>query len=60
MRGLVLAYEYVVKVRDFIRGMVIDSETFTDANTAYQVYRTLSDRYKSSEDIEVILIEPNY
>lgn len=51
-------YDYVVEVRDSIRGIVLNHLQFEDANSAYHEYRRLQDDYYGDEYITVTLIEP--
>lgn len=51
-------YEYIVEVRDCMRGVIIDHLIFEDANSAYHEFRKQSDRYEADELITVTLTEP--
>lgn len=51
-------YEYVVEARDFIKDLTIVHETFEDSNTAYHLYRSLTDQYAGDENIVITLQEP--
>lgn len=52
--------EYVVKVYDIFKGLIIYVDSFTDANTAYHVKREMEDLYHvyENDQYQVTLIEP--
>jgi len=51
---------YTVEVTDVLKGIVVFTETFDNANTAYQVKRALDDSYQvwDTQQYVVRLIEP--
>lgn len=53
-----MEYEYTVEAFDFVKNITIVTESFSDANNAYQMYRHLSDVYHSEDNIQVQLHEP--
>lgn len=53
--------DYVVEVKDLFKNLVIFSESYDDANTAYHVKRELEDQYQDydKDALTIVMIEPS-
>lgn len=50
--------EYTVEVTDFVKNITLFNETCSNANSAYSLYRELTDLYREIDTVQVVLHEP--